>query len=329
MSMTVLHAIKGRLLNHHLPGPRPDIFLFSTPRSGSTFLMEILSEQPGMKIINEPLQLNFDDVRASLGWENWEEATTAPDRRERFAAHFDRIRKNKLPLLNRPPYRRGGKFLSNRITFKILHGGEDMVEWFEDELGGAILVLVRHPIPTAHSHYLHPRTPHFLGQKELADRMTRDQARLIEETVSNADHFQLGVIGWCVQNMFFTRDKMRENWTIVSYEDLTLAPQESVDMLVERLDLDPVTNAEELAQRPSLSTRYSKGDTKAYFASDAAADRKFLVEKWLAKTSPEEIAFTRKALDVFQIDMYRADDPYPQAGYAVARNEEGAERVSA
>jgi len=309
--MSLIHSLKGRLLNHHRPGDRPDVFLFSTARSGSTFLMEVLAEQRGMKVVNEPLQLNYPHVRRSLGWETWGEAATAPDRRERFKAHFTRIRENRIPLLNQPPYRRGGKLFTNRITFKILHGGEDLVDWFEDELGAAVLVLTRHPIPTALSHHVHPRAPYFLRQPELAGRMSAVQRLLLQGALDDADHFRIGIASWCVQNMFFTSGRARPSWTRVSYEDLTLFPQTTVDRLAARLDLDPVANAEALARRPSGSTRFSRSDAKDFFAQGAAADRSFLVERWLKKASPEEIDFTARALDVFEIDFYRADDPYP------------------
>ena len=309
--MSLFHALKGRLLNHHRPGDRPDIFLFSTARSGSTFLMEILSAQRGMKIVNEPLQLNYPHVRASLGWDSWEEAVTAPDRRERFERHFGRIRNNEIPMLNRPPYRRGGKFFTNRITFKVLHGGEDLVEWFEDALGGVILILKRHPIPTARSHYLHPRLAHFERQPEVMARLDGPQKRLLRETLSCGDHFRMGIVSWCLQNMFLGGDHARSSWTTTYYEDLTLSPQDSVDALTDRLQLDPTPDAEALARRPSGSTRYSKSDTKDYFES-GEDDRRFLVEKWVADTSADEIAFVADALHVFAIEDYRADDPYPQ-----------------
>ena len=55
--MTYLAYIKGCLSNIHIAGLKPDIFIFSTPRSGSTFLMELLYAQKGVKIFEPDLFL--------------------------------------------------------------------------------------------------------------------------------------------------------------------------------------------------------------------------------------------------------------------------------
>ena len=48
-------AFVKRLANVHRQGEKPNIFLFSTARSGSTWVVEMLATQPGMKLIDEPL----------------------------------------------------------------------------------------------------------------------------------------------------------------------------------------------------------------------------------------------------------------------------------
>lgn len=318
MALNFLHSVKGRLLNIHRPGSRPDIFLFATPRSGSTFLMEILSAQAGMKIVNEPLQIGQPHIAASLGWSSWEEAGRAADRKAVFQAHFSRIRSNDLPPVNRPPYRRGGRFITDRITFKILHGGEDLAPWFEETFGGLILALTRHPIPTAYSHVSYPRLPYYLEQPGLAETFTDDERAVIAAAIDSTDHLRMGVADWCAQNKFFTPTYWRPTWTRVSYEALTLAPRETVESLYGPLRLNPVENIEALAKRPSRSTRFSSSETRSHFSNSEEADPAFLVERWVAKTGADDIAFTQEALDAFGVTDYRADDPYP-VGFSNAR----------
>lgn len=43
-------------LNAHRPDQAPDVVIVSTPRSGSTWLMEVLATEPGMKPIDEPFR---------------------------------------------------------------------------------------------------------------------------------------------------------------------------------------------------------------------------------------------------------------------------------
>jgi hypothetical protein len=50
-----LQLLVKALTNVHRQGPLPNVFLFATPRSGSTWLMEIIASQPGFKYYDEPL----------------------------------------------------------------------------------------------------------------------------------------------------------------------------------------------------------------------------------------------------------------------------------
>ena len=64
--MIPLNVIKGRLSNIHVQGDLPNIFVFATPRSGSTFLLEFLHAQPEMKTYNEPLSVRKAAMRRVL-----------------------------------------------------------------------------------------------------------------------------------------------------------------------------------------------------------------------------------------------------------------------
>jgi len=60
--------------NIHLTGNSPNVFIFSTPRSGSTWLMELILTQPGFKPCNEPCNPWDPDVcqrLARLGITDW------------------------------------------------------------------------------------------------------------------------------------------------------------------------------------------------------------------------------------------------------------------
>src|SRR5436190_11845966 len=69
--------------NLHKQGDRPNVFLFATARGGSTWVMEILASQPGMKYYDEPFNIRRDNV-ARIGlftkWEDLMADTDDPDR---------------------------------------------------------------------------------------------------------------------------------------------------------------------------------------------------------------------------------------------------------
>ncbi|MFP6641360.1 MAG: hypothetical protein VCC04_14025, partial [Myxococcota bacterium] len=61
------------LSNWHRPGALPNVFIFTTPRSGSTWLMELIQSQPGFKCCSEPLNLRVRGISRRLGVEGWTE----------------------------------------------------------------------------------------------------------------------------------------------------------------------------------------------------------------------------------------------------------------
>ena len=147
--------------NVHRQGSLPDIFIFSAPRTGSTFLMEVLGAQPGMKTINEPFSMNYPHARRELGVDNWPDAVMLPNRREVYARYVDRLQRAQIKDFKTPFWTPNGRYYTTRNTLKILHAGEDMIPWFEERFHCLILLLIRHPIPTVLSHRTHPRVDYF------------------------------------------------------------------------------------------------------------------------------------------------------------------------
>lgn len=77
-----------RLDNWHRHDPdHPPVFVFSTPRSGSTWLAELFLSQPGFKFCNEPFDLRDPYVRGALGMREWHELYD-PANRPRIQAYL-------------------------------------------------------------------------------------------------------------------------------------------------------------------------------------------------------------------------------------------------
>lgn len=70
ISLTLFHL-------HQYTGNQP-VFIISSPRSGSTWLMELLLTQPGMYSANEPFNLRNAYHRKMLGINTWEELYNKP-----------------------------------------------------------------------------------------------------------------------------------------------------------------------------------------------------------------------------------------------------------
>ncbi len=312
--MLKFDAFKGRLSNIHLNGDLPDIFVFATPRSGSTFLLEFLHAQAGMKTYNEPLNIHKAAMRKALGVETWQDATALLDRKEKYLNYFNDLKENKIPELNPPVYRRRGRFITRRIVYKIIHGGEDLVPWFEESLSALAIILMRHPIPTALSHAHFPRLPYFLDQPDLKDLLSADQIRFTQYIINEGTLFEQGIVDWCLQNYAVLTSHFDPNRLLLSYEELTLFPREIISILTPKLQLKPVKDLENLINRPSGSTADSSKETQAFFKT-TKDDRNFLIEKWKKNISSDQEQRCFEIMNVFNIDCYESDSFLPKRKY--------------
>lgn len=182
MANTMKELLKRavRLLgNWHTHDPaQPPIFVFSCPRSGSTWLTELFLSQPGFRFCNDPFDLRKRRIRDVLGMTDWIELYL-PENLPRMREHLNGFLQGhwkysfKNLLLNERHY----QFRTNRMVFKILHALEDRIDWITEEFGGYTYFLIRHPIPVALSHRVAPRLPAFLNSP-IADRLTPEQRSL-------------------------------------------------------------------------------------------------------------------------------------------------------
>ena len=313
--MGFLKYLKGAVSNIHRQGDKPDIYIFATPRSGSTFLMELLAAQPGVKIHDEPLTVNYPESRRELGVESWEALTIMADREEQYRRFFDRLRRNKVKELNRPLYRRHGRLLTNRNVFKLIHGGKDMLPWFAATFGAMIVVLIRHPIPTVLSHRQFPRLAYLLKQPAHRKLFTAREITLAEDLIMRGSKFEQGMIDWTLEIGAMFRN-LPPDATVISYEDLTVHPKQSFAWLQERLLLDPVDDIGSLIAQPSVSTGQSDAETQRFFAqSGPGADRTYLISRWQQQASPEEISRAFEICAFFGLRLYEKDRLFPTDPY--------------
>lgn len=302
----------------HRQGTLPNIFIFSAPRTGSTFLMEVLSAQPGMQVINEPFSMNFALSRRFLGVDNWADATTLPNRREVYKRFVDALSLAKGRDFKKPFWSQRGRFYTTRTTFKILHAGEDMISWFEETFNGLILILIRHPIPTVLSHAHHPRLDYFLQQPEMRAQFAPEHVKFAERILGSGDAYERGVIDWCMQYYPAFVNGIKPSWTVINYEDLSVESEASIRYLEQRLQLAPVNDLKKLISTPSLSTVQSDAATKGFFESTVTTgERQFLIEKWRKNVDKSQEQRTFEILDGMGLDLYRLGELFPIEKYRV------------
>lgn len=311
--------------NLHLPNGKPDVFLFSMPRSGSTWLMELIGTQPGFKTCSEPLNLRLPLVRKHLGLHTWEELH-APHAAQAMQRYFDAFIRGRLHFLDPIPFQNSVYHpYSNRIVFKILHGGEERIDWFKETFNGRIVYLIRHPIAVSLSREVYPRLKAYIDSP-YRTHFTPAQLKYASSIIDNGSKLEQGVLSWCLENAVPLKDA-QPDWTVLSYEQLVVQPEPIIDLLTRRLELTAPERIYAQLTKASAVKRKSDASTQRLLEQGEHEARLELVRKWRKKVTPEEEARLMAMLDVFELDTYKVGEDLPKdALWVPARNKQEAHR---
>lgn len=306
--------------NIHRPDGRPNVLLFSTPRSGSTWLMEMILTQPGFKPCDEPFDLRQDYVKQYLGrqgvhdWPDlYDDAHAAT-----LDAYLEGVADGQLHLTDRFIHRNRFRVLTSRVVFKLLHAGEDRIARWRDRCRGRVVYLLRHPLPVSLSRRYLPRLPTFVGEGQYAEHFDAAQRREARRIASDGDDLERSVLDWCLQNAVPLRQSTPD-WLFVTYEQLVLDPSPIIDRLCATLDLDHPERMRKRLGVASASTRQSDERTRNRLAEGRrdGAENTWYLEKWRAKIDTQHERRLMEILSVFDIDSYRAGDVLPDQRFWV------------
>lgn len=301
------------------PSEKPHIFLFSTRRSGSTLLRDVIYSQAGFNFIDQP----FD-----LTQYNWHTRHLPHAELSQFitlnSTDADRIEAYIYGLLNRKYiFRSQWQFWNGhyhwcweRYIVKIL-AAKALIHWFEEKFSNytQFVFMTRHPIPTSLSiikrkwglateAYLKNET--FLSNN-LSNRMVSFAWNILRLGSPLENH----VLEWCLENLIPLRGWQNSNWVTISYENLIANPHTSVQKLCEKLDLN---EPEKMLTTLNIPTRTALQESKTKIISDGAQAR---LDAWQHQVSSEEIRQVNTILDHFEIDLYKAHEPMPQTSFDV------------
>jgi hypothetical protein len=295
--------------NLHLPSGKPDVFLFSMPRSGSTWLMELIGTQPGFKTCSEPLNLRLPLVRKHLGLQSWEELH-APHAPEAMKRYFNGFRRGRLHFLDPIPFKNSVYHpYSNRIVFKILHGGEERIGWFQETFGGNIVYLIRHPIAVSLSREVYPRLKAYVNS-DYRKQFTPAQLRYAHSIIEKGDKLEQGVLSWCLENAVPLR-QARKDWMMLSYEQLVVQPDPVLELLTDRLELKAPDRMYKQLMVASAVKKKSDASTQKLLEQGEQASRLELVRKWRKKVTPDDEARVMAMLEIFGMDAYKVGEDLP------------------
>ncbi|MEM7100810.1 MAG: sulfotransferase domain-containing protein [Pseudomonadota bacterium] len=313
----IANALLRAIGSIHLSGDKPDVVLLSTPRSGSTWLFEMITAEPGVRPCNEPLNIRKSIIARKLGISSWEELA-APESRGEVKRYLERISHGKLGYKFKTPrpFDRGYNLISNRVAFKILFGLEREIQWIKDELGCQIVCLTRHPLPVSLSREVHPRLESLC--RVMSPTFSIEQSSLVEDILQSDDQLRKAVLDWTLQNLPL-QQAFDSVDLFVTYEQIVLQPAYVVEELVGVLGLRDTDKIS--ASMTKLSGSVAKSSSASLeMLKDREHDKYALLEKWRPSVCEEQEQSLMSILELFGVDLYRTASVLPDPRYWLGDN---------
>ncbi len=302
--------------NYHTRSDKKDIFLFATPRGGSTWVMEILASQTALKYYDEPFNVRRMNVQKTKLFQSWQDIMPESNNTETIITYIQSLQNNNYKFMNPPPFRKHHRFYTNRSIFKI-HEIEHLVNEIQTQCNGSIVYLLRHPIPTTLSRNVYPRLELFINSKYYQDNyISSDQLKEIKKIYSKGNDLQKGIVSWCYENLIPLKYAKNDDWLFVSYEEILLNSEKSCKSMADYLKFDDINKMMEAINIPSTNIKMSNTDTlKIMQSRDNVERKKALVTKWKNKISTDDERACFDILGLFDLDVYSFNRYIPTDKY--------------
>lgn len=283
------------------------------PRSGSTWLMELIWSQPGFKYVNEPLNLKGDWLREKSGIDGFEELYSYSSK-VKVIKYFQGFTTGNQHFLDPNPLRKYYRPLTNRIVFKVIHGGELFINHLAKECNGRIIYLIRHPIAVALSRKQLPRMEQLCSDFVL-DQFSADIKQYALDINRDGNELEQRILAWCIQNKLALL-RRKSNWHLITYEQLTYNGEKIIDYLSESLQLP---KKERMLKRLIVPSAVSVQSTAkdVDLMRGTGNDRLRLVAKWKKSLSITEIVSLMEICKKMNFNIYN-EDGYPKKEFLIS-----------
>lgn len=306
--------VLSRSINWHRRGNKQDIAILCSPRSGSTWLMEALSTQSRLGFLNEPLYKPYIEFNKVLPKSQLVYVNLSADEQTLLKHYLTQSQAIKH-CGPRSIFDKGYSLITTRRVHKIINA-TPLIDWFVDELGFAVVHLIRHPLAQCLSSLKH-RIPYRIApfintHSFMNDVLTKEQRTLTERIYKNGSDHEKYVTGWCLENIVPLRRAESPSCIRITYEELVSSPTESFEFLAEKLNLDDITK---LTSRLKVPSRTATSTSPDRLKGIRDRDSDYLLKEWGQRIEKSEASALFKILSVFNIDIYKDNDPFPSEPY--------------
>ncbi|GAA3569487.1 sulfotransferase family protein [Snuella lapsa] len=282
------------------------VLIFSEPRSGSTWLMEILGKMIGDAVVNwEPFHPGRGVVPKYL---EWSFRPHFKDKNE-FEQHYELINKI-LSLSVFTPWTtqkidplKAAK--ANLVITKFVRANL-ILPWITDRfnLKYKPIYLVRHPISTCLS-----QLKTFKNLKLAFNRPTLINHEIFNEHIEFLKkletELEYRIALWCIIHNKVIEGKVNlKNISLVYYEDLLKNPRTEINKLIENSGLDKLITS-------NIDMVNFKLPSSTVYMNDLEANVSKQINKHLEFIDKETKERIQGVLDYFSINIYNAYSPNP------------------
>ncbi|MFW6001267.1 MAG: sulfotransferase domain-containing protein [Halanaerobium sp.] len=324
------------IFHYHKDSCKKDIFIFSSFRSGSTWLAELIKSQAGIKFPISPNKIEFlpniDDYYKQIKKRPYY-LNLSEKEKEIIKNYIINTSSGKLIYGRRyvDIFSRNHSFISERSIFRLLRSNY-LINWFNSNFDIQSIYLFRHPIAASLSRkkiweksknpdYWSSNSRYFLNSSFFSNNFLNSQEKAyLEKKLENAGILEDFIISWALENIAQIRkiqsNNLQKNTIFLSYEDLLINPLKVIDYLMNCLNL---TNRKKLLKKlevPSSTVNYSDHKTKDKFAVQEY-DPEYLLTKWKNQITEEEEKEIFEILNRLGIEIYKFDEFMPISKFLI------------
>ncbi|MCS3827493.1 hypothetical protein GGP85_002963 [Salinibacter ruber] len=292
--------------NRHRPGEENDLLILSSPRSGSTWLMELIYTQPGIKYIDEPLAKHILEAENIFPLKPcWRYVDlTATEK----ATLTDYLKNDRLVRRFGPRNVLADEYdyFTDRRVLKLIRTCS-LLPWFAENSGFEVIYLIRHPIPQALSAIRRDHDHHLRAYSSAlsSDVYGTEAQDVIDSLDATSTVLKAFVTAWCLENIVplqYVTGRSEVNVFVLTYEELVMNPEVVLEKLAAKLRLERLDRMMEHVSTPSAVTDTTTHETKERIRE---GDRGYLVRKWKQQVTEEQENDLFSILDAFDVDAYR------------------------
>lgn len=298
------------------PKKKP-ICLYSSRRSGSTMLMQIIGANRGVMFSDQPFgmySISSANINRLPVFAYSQIACPDEDEAAILRNYFQRLINGQIRA-NTPWkfWTRDFHFFNDRICLKITDA-KAIIDWISRQFDVNTVVLTRHPISqalsVANNRWLTTGKGLLKNSDFVKQWLTVELEAMCWDLYRHGTELEGRIVDWALENRVpLALLPERPDWLFVSYEDLIVHTPVVIDYLADKLHLDDRQAMTRQAILPSRSVRGASSLERQQLINQRNQDR--LVDWWREKISKDELLACFRILDRFGIDLYLPDANLP------------------